>query len=80
MGGRNETALVRGIGISYALHNGPCVRGGASVLEGKVWSVTLIRVKPGMLDSYLRDIIPKRREYVEKAKAADSLVRSHIVV
>jgi hypothetical protein len=36
--------------------------------EGSVWSVSMIRVKPGMADAYFRDVLPKRKQLFEEAK------------
>ncbi|MBV8125480.1 MAG: hypothetical protein JOY60_06295 [Burkholderiaceae bacterium] len=47
--------------------------------EGTVWSVTLIKVKPGMLDVYLRDVLPMRKKIDEAARSAGLLLSSHIL-
>lgn len=36
--------------------------------EGSVWSITMVRVKPGMGDVYLRDVLPQRKQIFEEAK------------
>src|SRR6186997_18162 len=36
--------------------------------EGSVWSVSFIKVKPGMLDIYLRDLSSSRKKLMEEAK------------
>ena len=36
--------------------------------EGSVWSVTLIKVKPGMLNTYIRDLGATRKPLMEEAK------------
>jgi hypothetical protein len=46
--------------------------------EGTVWSVSLIRVKPGMFDVYMRDILPMRKKINEEAKKQGLLVSSHV--
>ncbi|MEH2539191.1 hypothetical protein [Bradyrhizobium sp. AZCC 1699] len=48
--------------------------------EGKIWAITLIRVKPGMLNNYMREIVPLRLAFVEEAKKTGGLLESHIVV
>ena len=35
--------------------------------EGSVWYITMIRVKPGMLDVYMRDVLPLRKKINEEA-------------
>ena len=47
--------------------------------EGTVWSVTMIRVKPGMFDVYMRDLLPQRIKINEEAKKQGLLVSSHIL-
>jgi len=36
--------------------------------EGSVFFVTMVRVKPGMLDVYMRDVMPLRKKINEEAK------------
>ena len=43
--------------------------------EGSVWSVTFIKVKPGMFDTYLRDLAANRKKLMEQAKK-DGLILS----
>ncbi len=43
--------------------------------EGSVWTVTFVKVKPGMMDTYLRDLGANRRKLMEQAKK-DGLILS----
>jgi len=45
--------------------------------EGTVWSVTLVRVKPGMFDVYMREVLPMRKKIDEEAKKQGLLISSH---
>ena len=47
--------------------------------EGTVWQVTMIRVKPGMFDVYMRELLPLRIKINEEAKKQGLLVSSHIL-
>jgi hypothetical protein len=47
--------------------------------EGTVWAVTLIRVKPGMFDVYMREVLPLRQKINEEAKKQGLLVSSHVL-
>ena len=47
--------------------------------EGSVWYITMIRVKPGMLDVYMRDVIPLRKKINEEAKKQGLVLSSHIL-
>ncbi len=47
--------------------------------EGTVWTVTLIRVKPGMFDVYMRDLLPLRKKIDEEAKKQGLVISSHIL-
>lgn len=47
--------------------------------EGTVWNVTLVRVKPGMFDVYMREVVPVRKKIDEEAKKQGLLVSSHIL-
>ena len=46
--------------------------------EGSVWFVTFVRVKPGMFDVYMRDVLPLRKKINEEAKKQGLLVSSHV--
>lgn len=46
--------------------------------EGSVWSVTFVRVKPGMFEVYMREVLPLRKKINEEAKKQGLLVSSHI--
>ena len=43
--------------------------------EGSVWTVTFVKVKPGMMDTYLRDLGTNRKKLMEQAKK-DGLILS----
>ena len=43
--------------------------------EGSVWTVTFVKVKPGMMDTYLRDLSANRKRLMEQAKK-DGLILS----
>jgi hypothetical protein len=43
--------------------------------EGSVWTVTFVKVKPGMMDLYLRDLGANRKKLMEQAKK-DGLILS----
>jgi hypothetical protein len=47
--------------------------------EGPVWSITMIRVKPGMSDVYLREIIPLRKKVNEEAMKQGLILSSHVL-
>lgn len=36
--------------------------------EGTVWSISFIKVKPGMFDQYLRDVGPLRKKIMDEAQ------------
>jgi hypothetical protein len=43
--------------------------------EGSVWTVTFVKVKPGLMDTYLRDLGANRKKLMEQAKK-DGLILS----
>src|SRR5438132_4688005 len=47
--------------------------------EGSVWYISMIRVKPGMLDVYMRDVLPLRKKINEEAKKQGLVVSSHVL-
>jgi hypothetical protein len=47
--------------------------------EGSVWYITMVRVKPGMLDVYLRDVLPLRKKIDDEAKKQGLILSDHIL-
>jgi hypothetical protein len=47
--------------------------------EGSVWTVTMIRVKPGMFDMYMRDLLPMRKKINDEAKKQGLVLSSHLL-
>jgi len=46
--------------------------------EGSVWTVSMIRVKPGMFDVYMKEVLPMRKKINEEARKQGLLLSSHI--
>lgn len=42
--------------------------------EGTVWTLSFVKVKPGMLDVYLRELGPARKKIMDEAKAQGLVV------
>jgi hypothetical protein len=47
--------------------------------EGSVWFIEMIRVKPGMFDVYMRDVLPLRAKTDEEAKKQGLIISSHVL-
>ena len=47
--------------------------------EGNVWTVSMIRVKPGMFDVYMREVLPLRKAIDEEARKQGLLISSHVL-
>ena len=47
--------------------------------EGTVWSVSMIRVKPGMFDVYMNEVLPMGKKMNEEARKQGLLLSSHIL-
>jgi hypothetical protein len=47
--------------------------------EGSVWFISMIKVKPGMMDIYLRDVLPLRKKINEEAKKQGLVLSSHVL-
>src|SRR5438105_4563017 len=47
--------------------------------EGSVWTVSMVRVKPGMMDVYMRDLLPLRKKINEEAKKQGLILSSHVL-
>jgi len=47
--------------------------------EGSVWFLSMIRVKPGMTDVYLNEVLPQRKKINEEAKKQGLVLSSHIL-
>ena len=56
-----------------------CLAQEAPYTQGSVWSISLIRVKPGMLDDYLKNLIDLWKKGNEQAKK-EGLVLSYKVI
>jgi len=48
-------------------------------IEGSIWSLTFIKLKPGMFDTYIRDAVVGRKKEMEEAKK-QGLVLSYKVL
>jgi hypothetical protein len=60
-------------GSSY-LCAGPSSAQDKPYKEGTVWSVSFIKVKPGMLDVYMRDLATQRKKLMDEAKKQGLIV------
>ena len=47
--------------------------------EGTVWAVSMIRVKPGMFEVYMREVLPMRSKINAEAKKQGLLLSSHVL-
>src|SRR5215470_3902860 len=47
--------------------------------EGSIWTITMVRVKPGMLDVYLRDVLPLRKKIDDEAKKQGLILSDRIL-
>jgi hypothetical protein len=47
--------------------------------QGSVWSFEMIRVKPGMFDVYMRDVLPLRTKIDAEAKKQGLIISSHVM-
>ena len=47
--------------------------------EGSIWAITFVKVKPGMADTYLRDLGANRKKLMEQAKK-DGLILSEKIL
>ena len=47
--------------------------------EGSVWTITMIHVKPGMFDVYMRELLPMRKKINDEAKKQGLILSTHIL-
>jgi hypothetical protein len=47
--------------------------------EGTIWSLIFLRIKPGMLDVYLKDIAPQRKMLIEEGRKQGLILSSRIL-
>ena len=47
--------------------------------EGSVWTITMIHVKPGMFDTYMRELLPMRKKINDEAKKQGLILSSHVL-
>lgn len=69
------TSLALGIALTSAQ---PCRAQDKPYTEGTIWSISLIKVKPGMFDVYMRDILPMRKKLDEEARKQGLVLSSHV--
>ena len=48
--------------------------------EGHVWAITMVKVKYGMRDVYLNEVLPLRKKIEEESKKEGLLISSHTLV
>ena len=48
--------------------------------EGSLWNVTLIKVKPGMFNTYMRDLAATRRPIMDEAKTQGLIISEKMLV
>jgi hypothetical protein len=48
--------------------------------QGHVWTITMVKVKYGMRDTYLNEVLPLRKKIQEEAKKEGLLISSHTLV
>ena len=65
--------------LAIALGSTPAVAQDKPWSEGTVWSVSMIRVKAGMFDVYMREVLPLRKKINEEAKKQGLLLSSRIL-
>ena len=66
-------SMVLAIGLLAAQ---PAIAQEKAYKEGSVWSIALIKVKPGMFDQYMRDLSATRKPILEEGKK-QGLILSH---
>ncbi|MFT3957067.1 MAG: hypothetical protein QM722_22625 [Piscinibacter sp.] len=69
-----------GLLASFLLWTSPAFGQDKPYKEGTVWSVSLIKVKPGMLDVYLRDLGSARKKLMEEAKKQGLIVSEKMFI
>lgn len=47
--------------------------------EGTVWQITFIKIKPGMFDVYMADLLPKRKKIFEESHKAGLVVSEKLL-
>jgi len=57
----------------------PAVAQDKAYTEGTVWTVRMIRVKPGMFDMYMNELLPMRKKINDEARKQGLLVSSHML-
>ena len=47
--------------------------------EGSIWAVTFVKVKPGMFDTYIRDLSSNRKPLMEQAKKEGLILQERML-
>ena len=67
------------LGFALALGAGTALSADKPYQEGTIWTMSLIKVKPGMFDVYMRDLLPIRKKLDEEAKKEGLLISTHML-
>jgi hypothetical protein len=67
------------LGFILALGAGAALAADRPYTEGTVWTMTLIKVKPGEFDSYMKDLLPARKKIDDEAKKEGLILSTHIL-
>jgi hypothetical protein len=71
--------LVCGVLLGMSVFAAQAVAQDKPYRDGTVWSVTMIKVKPGMFDTYMREVLPQRRKIMEEAKKSGLILSEKIL-
>ena len=82
MKGSNTMRRLAGVMLFGLLSLGSAMAYGQAkpYTEGSVWTITMIRVKPGMQDVYMRDVLPLRKKIDEEAKKKGLILSDHVLL
>jgi len=67
------------LGLTLALAATAALAADKPYTEGTIWTMDLIKVKPGQFENYMKDLLPARKKIDDEAKKEGLLISEHIL-
>jgi hypothetical protein len=67
------------LGLALALAATAALAADRPYTEGTVWTMTLIKVKPGQFDNYMKDLLPARKSIDDEAMKEGLVLSTHML-
>jgi hypothetical protein len=75
----SKTAWPLVLGLVVTMSGANAVAADKPYTDGTIWTMTMIRVKPGEFEKYMREVIPARMKVADEAKKEGLLLSDHLL-